>query len=633
MKNRRSIKNPALALSSAALLAASVWLAVWSGGNRAGARSNTESPEYSFTWAEGQRYRYSLEARATERIVPAGKASSAEVEGESYVASELLVRSYGQQGENYLLGFEIADCRDAQVVVAGHTLASSSAECQTLFEGYELFAEVAPSGELKAVYDTESSEETRLASHFLHSLVTELQVVVRPGRTWSAMQASTKGRARNEYQRTAAPLVMTRHREEYEELRTLPMADDSEVEVRGDAQIVLAKPGYLGSFDGSESIRVEEAGLVVAESTSEVHLAFLGTMPASRKAPALALSSKRAVGEISNAQRMRTLMLEQRAGSMTQESLLGDMARYGAGGVMPNHAQFMWSVTGFLELHPEACEPFAELFGAAGASPKQRALIADVLAQVHHPMAQQALVGVLSTEVARSDPRFVRYFQSLAVTPTPTEESVAFATSQLARRDNSDLENDVNAATAAAFVLGGMRSHLGEADAAMAASIDESLLSVVEHAGDDASLAHAVRALGNSRAPNHVGVYEQYREHQSPTVRRSAARALGRAKSSRTTPLLLSLARDVNARVQGEAFDALQVRELDSSALVALGELAAGGEVHWHNHGRFVSLMEANAGRHPGAVMGAIEALLGAPNMQSPDARAAAYRLLEAVRR
>ncbi len=209
-------------------------------------------------------------------------------------------------GDNYLLGFELQGCTDANITVAGHSVISSADDCRELLEGYELFADVAPTG----FYDMESTEETRLASHFLHALVTELQVVVGIGPSWTAMQTSTRGRALNKYKRTASALALTRERSDYEKLRTLPASESANVKVAAIATINLANDGYLESFDGSESIAVEEDKVIVAESESELHVDFIGMMPRARKAPILANSSKRAIGELSNAARMRTLLLQ-----------------------------------------------------------------------------------------------------------------------------------------------------------------------------------------------------------------------------------------------------------------------------------------------------------------------------------
>ena len=634
MKKNETIKSTVLALAAVSLLIAAIGLVMWSGERKnAGATTYSNETHYEYAWVEGQRYRYELAFQASESLTPAAASPSASVRGESLVNGELVIRSYGRKGVNYVLGFELGACNEARVSVAGHSVVASVSDCEELLQGYEVFAEITSTGEVVAVYDVSSAEDTRLASHFLHGLLTELQVVVGAGPSWAVMQTSTRGRALNHYERTGAArartLSLSRNRSAYEELRTLPTAAGATTSVAANAAIKLAEGGYLESFQGNEVIAVEEDGIVVAESSSEVTLRFLGSMPAARTSPVLADAHKRGVGELSSQERMRTLLLEQRAGTMTQEQLMSTMARYGNGGTMPNHAQFMWSVTGFLELHPEACEPFAALFASADASPKQRALLADILAQVHHPEAQRVLVDMLSTPAAISDPRFIRYFQSLAVNPNPTSESIAFASEQLGRAQGSEAEGDQIAATAAAFVLGGMRNHVAESNPTAAAAIDESLLRFVDEAKGDLALSNALRALGNSRAENHVDVYNEYLTHASPTVRRSAARALGRTGAIRSTALLLRLAKDENARVQSEALDALQALSMDANDLIAMGDFAAAGRMHWHNHGPFVKLIERNLARSPDASQLALEAILAAPNLQSADARAAAHRLLD----
>jgi hypothetical protein len=72
----------------------------------------------------------------------------------------------------------------------------------------------------------------------------------------------------------------------------------------------------------------------------------------------------RKLGEIIVTDDMRKKLDAQRIGDMTIEKLTADVVKYGNGGRMPFHTQWVWQATGLLKAHPEECWKLVDVFNS-----------------------------------------------------------------------------------------------------------------------------------------------------------------------------------------------------------------------------------------------------------------------------
>lgn len=248
------------------------------------------------------------------------------------------------------------------------------------------------------------------------------------------------------------------------------------------------------------------------------------------------------------------------ANGLTAARVLSGLQVFAADDQARPEGRWIWQSAAVLRLQPELAGSLGELAARSDTQPKARALIVDLLSQVGHEQAQQALRGALDSEAVQRDPDVALLVQRLAFVPEPDAATVAYAQS-LRSRDDGDRRNGATRA------LGAMAGHLGSqtdpAQVARGQHIVDDLQGELGQTADSAQRAQLIAALGNAGALASLPTLLAHSHDDDAQVRRAAASALRGHLETSSRQRLLQLIADPAIMVQRAALRALQHHSLD----------------------------------------------------------------------
>lgn len=262
----------------------------------------------------------------------------------------------------------------------------------------------------------------------------------------------------------------------------------------------------------------------------------------------------------------RREQLALRVGSMTLEQALAELPLY-ADGRRPDHARWLFQVSGLLMQHPTACDAFVE----AALSPESRAraqvMVADILAAVGHPRAQRALQRLVE-QTDHDTAVQHRLIQSHLQVGAPDAETAEWLVDRL---DHPTL------GPAATVAIGSVAGRLTPGD--RAAELVDRLADGLERAHDPQRRRAHLLGLANAgpisdRAT--PAVIAQL-DDAEPRVRQAAAAALAHVDNGAGREALYRALDDAEAPVQRQAMASLgKMGLLDDDIEPLLVRLSAG---------------------------------------------------------
>ena len=579
---------------------------------------------FQFHFPLGMEYRYDLRYATHQRAAlpgprqARGPSADEPIEGEIKLHVPLVLRShgdgYGPSGHRYLLGASIERCDDATLRLFGQTLWASVADCEESMVGPELLFEIDRRGAIQSVYDP--PEEHQLFTHTMSTLLKELQVQLRSPRSeWQLSEATPHGTANSSYVLADGSgwgadeaLALVRSRRSYASLHAIHGQTPPEQQVEASQEIRLSPNGHLLELAGNERLTASRGGIEILDVRTSLSLRLTGV---TRVAPArknLAGLTGHSLDRQPTSSATKRQMLAQRVNGLTLDQAVRTLAEFGGSGEVPDHNRFLWRVTGLLTLHPEHCEALEQLFVQPTTTLKGRALMLDILADVGHPEAQASLRRLLDVGEIQEEANYPLLLQRLSFVAKPEPETIAWVEQRYRDSDAPDGRNDH---LASAYTLGSLAGRASEAgDAGEASRLNRLIRQGLADTDTPRDVAHYVTALGAAGLEDNIDVFEHHAGSPYATVRHAAAGAAAKLSSPEARALLVGLASDPSATVQGHALRLLQQKEVSATDLSSVAEAMRSGGLHQGNVRAALDLARRGQPHHPDAADALLAAVL-----------------------
>jgi hypothetical protein len=312
------------------------------------------------------------------------------------------------------------------------------------------------------------------------------------------------------------------------------------------------REGHIVELQGHErrsAVSEQNAPLVLVDATIAMTLLTSTSTPASRPLPAQTRTASTTSLQRDDA-RAEESQLNDRIGALTASTLLSTLDAALPGGAAPDHNAFLWSATGLLQREPALAAEVAARFARAADEPG-RALVLDLLVGAETPVAQAALVELLSSPAAEADAARDLYRQRLSLVRAPTAATLAAVAGHL---DDADRFWRWPARMAQGALAGTFAGAGQEAEAT--ALVAPLLTRLAQSEGDERVLL--LKALGNAGpAAGADAPLIAAAADPDPKVRHAAAAGLRQQHAAEARAALLTLAVDPAAAVSRRALESL----------------------------------------------------------------------------
>ena len=394
---------------------------------------------------------------------------------------------------------------------------------------------------------------------------------------------------------------------------------------RGEARWSFHESGFPARFVEREEwseVQGPSAAPFALEQRIELRLIGVAPSPSAGGRVQVAATAATATEDVHQGSSVDERLLDQRIGSMTIARALADLDGLGAGGKVPDSAQWNVQVTGLLLKHPEYAAALAGAFATPVMNATTRNRIMELLASVGSEAAQAAMIDALAAPHAQLDRNaWAAHLERFALLRAPATDETMVALDGLWSRAASTLER----ACAASALATAASSRLSDATSRARAHLDD-IARAAQYATDNEGKALLLRALGNARQPI---VYEAVREaakSSSTVVRAAAMTSLRHVDSEEARKLLLEGVRDAAFNVAGDAIESLRDQRLDAANYGALLDVTCEHAAPAQVQSSLVSLLALHVDddarvrdalacivnqRQEGAVVAAAQAALG----------------------
>jgi HEAT repeat protein len=560
---------------------------------------------FAFRWPAGTVWTYALEFDVHGAVAPANSDQS--LSTSLALAGELALRSYGRlDGKgDHVLGARLVRLTKLDWTLGAQPVLPDGGRSLV---GPELAVVVGPDGKFRSL--DVALDDPHLLVNLLRGVLGALEVVVSPGRSWTALQTNPVGDVRVLYEVRAdepSRLGLYRRPVQYTRLAAGTALGDVRTDVAGGFEVVLTRAGHLDRVDGEEKVSVERAdGELALRQDMRIEARLLSisqVAPGSTATARLAGLSSTGLGDVTSSPESGRRLLEQRAGDLTMDRLVQDLLRYGSAPDFPDTARWMWRATGLLLLYPERCRDLLRVFKSPRMNQLARGRVLELLASAGSPEAQAVACELLETREARGSDRYAGFVQRLSLVEHPTQETVDYLRAQVERGDGEST-------LAAAHALG---AALGNRSRTPGAAVDERSAALLRQGLRAASSAQQkvgwLGTLGNAGLAEDVPLLAGYATDGDPAVRGAAAHALRKTQTPASEKVLLGLVADTDSGVRDRALQTLTYYTLSPAHLDGLRQQAASGRLQPGNIAILLTVLERN--RHqPTAVLPVLEALL-----------------------
>jgi hypothetical protein len=577
---KRSLKNGVVWVSLAALVCGSGFLIhSRSQAGLASSASASAAPS-TFAWTRGTRYLYDFRwtVRSTSQIDMSGATGegATSANAASDLSGQLAFKSYGKEGENWLLGVSVPTLREAKLTAMGNDLFEGEGVARETFDGREALVEVGPRGEIVRLHFR--ATDPPLFKQLLQSVVGESQVVLPVtggAREWRASEILSVGKLEMAYAvDDADPLHLHRTPVHMLAPAALPRGAARGVTavLGGTSNVLLDRDGFVRSI--ASHLEVTIAGAL--EHRSDFAMTFISASEVEIAAHAPLDPAMQSVlpGAAPEAPDLRRRMDERFSARTSAEEITRMIGAYSRG--LPPARGMITATAAFLRLHPEACEGIATQFLDPEVTPKSREFMMGLLASAGSPAAQSAMRRALDVPETRSDlGAYGRMIQRIGFVAQPNRESLEYL---VALYDSPAISGDTDLRRVTGLTLGAALRKATGANKALAESIHGRLVAGLTAAQDTDAKIGLVAAVGNAARASDLPVLVKVAKDGEPRVRESVARALRGLDSPETRTTLREMLTDPSgdvSRAAARSYDAQQLSTADMTALATLVESGA----------------------------------------------------------
>lgn len=470
-----------------------------------------------------------------------------------------------------------------------------------------------------------SEEQTNTLSQIVRALMLTAQV-----------QTDVQGATREENLLGASSVNYRRQRGKIQRLRStyneipgLDPLDNAKVHIQGMTTATPATIGFVQKIQMSEKTSVEQGGQRILNAQSRLQFSLRNQK--ATHAP-IHLASLKRLDVLGRDPRrdpeLQRKLVRNRAQGLSAEKMLQDFAGFASQEQPQANSKWMWQAGGRLALQPELSEQIAQLVSLQTTTSRGRGLGLDLLSQVGHQQAQQALLTSLQNKNVQADPAFPLLLQRMAIVDAPEPDLLAFA-EQL--RHVSNPQGD-----AATVALGAMIGHLarhpdlqGLAPSARVQANAEQRIEIfareLESEAEPARQAPLIMALGNSQMHSQQSLLLRLTDSNKARVRQLAVRALDDFNDALVRNRLLKMLTDREVFVQRAAMLALMKQPLAADEQSDLLAKIQADQIHKVNDPLLVNLIVKRLAA--GAKSAALRSVL-ARNDDDSNLRARIHSLL-----
>ena len=347
----------------------------------------------------------------------------------------------------------------------------------------------------------------------------------------------------------------------YEQLRVGPGVDAGAADVQATGSALIVN-GRLAAAELREQVGLSDGSMRLLDATTVVVWSDARALPS---VPVLDVAADwQPSGERTEGQQARRMMLQQRAGDLSGERLLGLLASEGVTGTLPDHNDTLWQAPARLELEPELIPSVVDVLVGDSTSSSGRGLMLDLLVQTRSEVATAGAMAALQHPAVRADRFYPVLLQRVGFVQRPTPELVQWTTTLL---DSQDF----NERTAALYAGGSLISTVDQsATPELVDGLHARVVSALNDAVEPTDRVHGIRALANAARAADLPILVSNRVHEHPDVRAALASSLGSFPQAVSTDALLELAADVVPSVQREAIAGLRNHSLGQTHLERL---------------------------------------------------------------
>jgi hypothetical protein len=468
------------------------------------------------------------------------------------------------------------------------------------------------------------AEAPEVYGRLVHLVVSELQVHVLGGTSWTVDETTQHGVVPSRFEVAAADgsgFALRRSRGGYTTLRAAAVhGKDLAQQLESTATASVSSAGFLRTLDTHEVLELQAAGARVVHSDARMHVELLRVTDARPVVASAAPVKTETLLDIRPSALAEKSMLLQRVGGMTAEKLLGDLDAHASSGRLPEHNKWLWQASGLLQQQPALCAELGKRFVDPRMSEPAKALVLDLLVGAGTPEAQHALVTTLSSEEARTHERFTYFLQRVGLLEAPTAETAQY-TQNLWRSSEGDVHG------AATYALGSVTGHLDRSgDHARASLLGTGLVAGLKGAGTPDDQVTHLEALGNAGLAEHRETVTSFTTARDARVRAAAAVGLRKQGGPDNVGTLVNLLADADLGVQRAAMHALSSQTLSSEDFSRMETLVRGQRISERNYEHLVNLLQPHLRSQP-VVAGILNTILG-QHLEDPTVKSRIRNLL-----
>jgi len=602
-------------------------------------RANTKpAAPAQIDWPAGEEITYSLDWKTSTQTTALTAIASEANDGQGALKSgvdvggDLIIRSYGKQGDAFLVAARFANLTRVNVTAFDQALVPKLQDARAELEGHDAQLLVKPDGSIAEVKF--SAKDPALFRYLMQAVLAELSVSMKPGdapkleKQWTADLDGPSGHGPATITRDENdPFTFTRTRDKYASISAWPDGSELSQSLTSKGSFKVGRSGGLERVYDEESFEAARAGAkqdVVSHTSFALQQKSMTMRDAKEAPPVLADPMSSATPDVED-DAMRERRLTARTEGVTVDTIVDEVKIHA---LVPKgrSGRWAWVAKGYFELHPEKTAELVDKM--RGLDQRAKGYAIDLLVATAHPKAQAELVRAFKEEIIPPGREYALLVQRVGHLKNPTKETGQFFAQRYA---TAKAENDIPARRATAITLGALAFHIAERDHAEARELADPLVMDMFAAKDPKDHEMLILAVGNASLPEDARAIRLQAHDEVAPVRRAVASALRRTDSPETRTTLIEMMADPDESVEETAISSLDRRELTRNDVAAMLDQVRSGKTRDQAMASLVNILTTRRENAPPEIVDLLDAIAARPGTP-PDARQRALRLRDGER-